>query len=184
MAGVSEREQLPVSQARNGDADAWNVLFQRYRLPLFVYVFESVRNEQAAFDIVQETMISAIRHIGSLRDDGKFASWLFGIAHQKCIQLWRKSEREQVAFDGLEDDMAQFEPDPREMLVREEQKRDFLNLLADVPTAQRSVIVLFFLDELSLEEIAASTGVSIGTVKSRLHYGKKALKRLWKERGI
>jgi RNA polymerase sigma-70 factor (ECF subfamily) len=95
MLGVAEIEQLPVVQARAGDGAAWDALFRRYQLPLYVYIFELVRDEQTSLDIVQETFINAVRHLGSLREDGKFGSWLFGIAHQKCIQRWRKQAREE-----------------------------------------------------------------------------------------
>ncbi|MCX6924592.1 MAG: hypothetical protein NT154_15460, partial [Verrucomicrobia bacterium] len=78
---MAEPEQLPVPQARAGDPAAWDVLFRRYQLPLYVYAFELVHDEQASRDIVQETFINATRHLGGLRDDGKFGSWLFGIAH-------------------------------------------------------------------------------------------------------
>ena len=82
MLVVAECEQLPLQQAKAGEPEAWNALFRRYQLPLYVYVFELVRDEQTALDIVQETFIAAARHIGSLRDDSKFGGWLFGIAHQ------------------------------------------------------------------------------------------------------
>ena len=99
MLVVAEREQLPVEQAKGGDAGAWDVLFKRYQLPLYVYVFELVRSEQTSLDIVQETFINAARHIGGLREDDKFGSWLFGIAHQKCVQRWRRQAREEMLRD-------------------------------------------------------------------------------------
>src|SRR6266436_3322329 len=94
MLVVPEREQLPVAEARAGNAEAWRTLFQRYRLPLYVYGFELLRDEQASLDLVQETFINAFQHIASLRDDKKFGGWLFSIAHQKCIQQWRRRDRE------------------------------------------------------------------------------------------
>src|ERR1700760_3869397 len=103
MLGVAEIEQLPVAQARAGEPAAWDALFRRYQLPLYVYVFELVRDEQAALDLVQEAFIAAARHIGSLREGGKFGSWLFGIAHQKCIQRWRRDSREQNMAEQLAD---------------------------------------------------------------------------------
>src|ERR1022692_1013166 len=93
MLVVAETEQLPVAQAKAGEPEAWRTLFRRYQLPLYVYIFELVRNEQASLDIVQEPFIAAGRHIGSLREEAKFGGWLFGIAHQKCILLWRKQNR-------------------------------------------------------------------------------------------
>src|SRR5262249_46170492 len=120
MLVVAEREQLPVPQARAGDAEAWDLLFRRYQLPLYVYVFELVHDEQAALDIVQETFIAATRHIGGLRENAKFGSWLFGIAHQKCMQRWRKQQREAIAGDELASETAAFEDGPDEWLIRKE----------------------------------------------------------------
>ena len=179
MLAVAEREQLPVQEARAGDARAWDVLFKRYQLPLYVYVFELVRDEQATLDLVQETFINAARHVGSLRDDAKFGSWLFGIAHQKCIQQWRRKER--AAFEELSDDTPEPGEDPGELLVRREQEEQFMNLIAQLPPPQRSAVLLHFVEEFSLEEIAAITGVSAGTVKSRLHYAKRSLRKLLEE---
>lgn len=60
MLVVAEREQLPVLQARAGEPAAWDVLFHRYQLPLYVYVFELVNDEQSSLDIVQETFMAAV----------------------------------------------------------------------------------------------------------------------------
>src|SRR5450432_496384 len=111
MLAVAEREQLPVQQARDGNPAAWDALFRRYQLPLYVYIFELVRNEQTSLDLVQETFIAAARHIGGLRDDGKFGSWLFGIAHQKCIQRWRKQDREETLREEIAAAPDEFEND-------------------------------------------------------------------------
>ena len=182
MLGVAEIEQLPVQQARDGDAAAWDALFRRYQLPLYVYVFELVRDEQTSLDIVQETFINAARHLGSLRDDAKFGGWLFGIAHQKCIQRWRKQAREEMLREEFVGEPVQFESAPDDLLIREEQEAEFMRLLNELPAPQRSVLLLYFIEDFSLEEIAGITGVSLGTVKSRLHYAKKSLRKLLEEK--
>ena len=178
MLAVAEREQLPVGAARAGQPEAWNALFQRYQLPLYAYVFELVRAEQPSLDIVQETFIAAVRHLRSLRDDDRFGSWLFGIAHQKCIQHWRKSGREEPLDDESIERLAGADDDPRELLIREEQEAEFMQALKQLPAAQRAVLLLHFVEDFPLEEIAEVTGVALGTVKSRLHYAKKALRDL------
>jgi len=181
MLGVADDEQLPVRQARAGDSGAWDALFRRYQLPLYAYTFELVRDEQASLDLVQETFIAAVRHIGGLRDEARFGSWLFGIAHQKCIQLWRRRDRESAARDELAEAPPEFSDDPGELLLRAEQEAGFMKLLNQLPTPQRSVLLLHFLEDFSLEEIAGITGVSLGTVKSRMHYAKKSLRTLLEE---
>lgn len=182
MLAVAAREQLPVADARAGSPAAWNALFQRYQLPLYAYVFELVRAEQPSLDIVQETFIAATRHIASLRDDEKFGSWLFGIAHQKCIQHWRKSGREEPLDADFAEAVPGDEADPSELLLREEQEVKFMQALNQLPPPQREALLLHFIEEFSLGEIAGITGVSLGTVKSRLHYGKKALRELLEDR--
>jgi RNA polymerase sigma-70 factor (ECF subfamily) len=182
MLVVAEREQLPVQQARAGDSGAWDVLFKRYQLPLYVYVFELVKDEQAGLDIVQETFISATRHIGGLREDAKFGSWLFGIAHQKCIQRWRKQNRNAMLLEEISESPGDLESSPDDLLIREEEETEFMKLLDMLPTPQRSALVLHFVEDFSLEEIAQITGTTLGTVKSRLHYGKKALRKLMEEK--
>ena len=179
MLVVAEREHLPVAEARAGEPEAWDILFQRYQLPLYAYVFELVRDEQTSLDLVQETFIAAVRHIGALRDDHKFGSWLFGIAHQKCIQRWRKENREAAALNGIVEALVDFEPGPDELLIRHEQEIEFMNRLSQLPLPQRAVLLLHFIEDFSLEEIAGITGATLGTVKSRMHYAKKSLRTLW-----
>lgn len=178
MPDVAESQQLPVQQARDGNPAAWDALFRRYQLPLYVYVFELVHNEQTSLDLVQETFIAATKHIGSLHDDEKFGSWLFGIAHQKVIQLWRKRGGKEILLDEIPESLEKFDDAPDDLLIRREQEIEFMNLLNQLPLPQRSVLLLHFVEEFSLEEIARITETQIGTVKSRLHYAKKSLRKL------
>jgi RNA polymerase sigma-70 factor, ECF subfamily len=180
MLLVSEREQLPVREARAGEPSAWDALFKRYQLPLYTYVFELVRHEQTSLDIVQETFINAARHIGGLRDDAKFGSWLFGIAHQRCIQHWRKRRPEHVPIDD-DSEEAGFDPGPEEILIRKEQEEQFMKSLGELTEPHRAVLLLHFVEDFSLEEIVDITNAQIGTVKSRLHYAKKMLRKLLEE---
>lgn len=181
MLVVAESEQLPVTEARAGDALAWEALFRRYQLPLYVYVFELVHHEQTSLDLVQETFIAAARHIGQLRDDSRFGSWLFGIAHQKCLQRWRRRTREEMLYDTLDVVPDATEPGPDTLLLRREQEEEFMKLLSQLPLPQRSALLLHFMEDFSIEEIAGITGVSPGTVKSRIHYAKQSLKKLWEK---
>jgi RNA polymerase sigma-70 factor, ECF subfamily len=178
MLVVAEPEQLPVQQARAADASAWDTLFRRYQLPLYVYLFELVRNEQVALDIVQETFIKAVRHIGTLRDDAKFGGWLFGIAHQKCIERWRRENRQKKAFEEFAALPIESDDPPDELLIRREQEAAFMKALNELPMDQRSVLLLHFIEEFSLDEIASIIETPVGTVKSRLHYAKRALRKL------
>jgi RNA polymerase sigma-70 factor (ECF subfamily) len=181
MLVVAGQEQLPVAEARDGKGEAWLILFRRYRLPIYAYVFELLHDEQASLDVVQETFVAATRHIAALRDDDKFGGWLFGIAHQKCLQQWRKENREAAAMELLAAAPEEFDDGPGELLVRREQEARFMKLLDQLPPPHRAVLLLHFLEGFSIEEIAEITGANPGTVKSRIHYAKKSLRKLLEE---
>jgi RNA polymerase sigma-70 factor (ECF subfamily) len=150
---------------------------------LYVYVFELVRDEQTSLDIVQETFIAAVRHICSLREQAKFGSWLFGIAHQKCVQCWRKQNRAALLRDEIGETPPDLDEGPDELLIRREQEEDFMKLLNQLPLSQRSVLLLHFVEDFALEQIAEITATPLGTVKSRLHYAKRALRQLIMDNG-
>lgn len=182
MLAVAGREYLPVAQARAGDPDAWDVLFRRYQLPLYVYVHELVREEQASLDLVQETFIAAVRHLAGLRDDARFGSWLFSIARQKVAQRWRKPNRTGPLDEEQLNELPGLDDRPDDWLIRKEQQEEFMKLLHALPPPQREVLLLHFLEDFQLDEIATITGTALGTVKSRLHYAKRTLRTLLEER--
>jgi RNA polymerase sigma-70 factor (ECF subfamily) len=173
---------LPLVQAaRQHDTHAWNHLLRQHERPLYVYIAEVIGNGSQALDIVQETLESAVRHVGSLRDDAKFASWLFGIAHQKCIQHWRRQRRNESVFTDRSDDLGPCPEgvevdDPFSLLVRQERQTAFYACIDRLPEPQRAIVLLRVLGEFSLQEISDITASPIGTVKSRLHHATQALR--------
>jgi len=205
MKGNSVDPEL-VRRARAGDSGAWDQLFERYQRPLYVFAVEMLQEESIGLDVVQETFLSACRHLDNLREPARFGSWLFGIAHQKCQQharrrsvasRWtgalsaddgdRMDEGESDtdghgpgAGGGLErfgGDDAQL--DPACWLIRAEQEAELLTCLANLPEAQRALLLLRFVDDFSLAEIADITGVPVGTVKSRLHHARQSFRHLF-----
>jgi RNA polymerase sigma-70 factor (ECF subfamily) len=149
---------------------------------LYVYVFELVRSEQQSLDIVQESFINAARYIRNLREDAKFGSWLFGIAHQKCVQHWRRNAREEAALQEVSEWPADLEDGPDDLLLRQEQEAEFMMFLDRLPPPHRSVLLLHYVEEFSLEQIASITQTELGTVKSRLYYARKALRKILEEK--
>jgi RNA polymerase sigma-70 factor, ECF subfamily len=177
MQLVANDEQLPVAEARTGDPVAWDTLFHRYQLPLYSYVQELTRHEQTSLDLVQEAFIKAIRHLGSLRDDTRFGPWLFRIAHQLCQQHGRRAQPPDSLDEVAETELADGAPSPSAELLSTEQKELFLAAIDLLPAGHRAVILLHYLEDFDLAEIADITGVPLGTVKSRLHHGRRKLRQ-------
>ena len=178
---VNKDIETQVRKARAGQASAWEFLFHRYQKPLYVYCFELARDEQLSLDLVQDTFVQASKHLESLREDGKFGSWLFSLAHQKILGHWRKRKTELLELDEegacVEDD----KPVPSEILVDLEQQSTLLASIQELAEEHRSALLLFYLEDFSLFQIAEITATPLGTVKSRLYYAKKQLQRKLKE---
>ena len=184
MSRIHEPELRPaVAAARAGDPAAWDRLMRRYQRPLFVFVHELVRREADSLDVVQETFLRAVRNLSGLREDARFGSWLFGIAHQLCRRRARRAWREdELADEQVAETIDEGAAAPGEQLLRDEEAAEVFALLAALPGPMRAALTLHVLEDFSLEEIAEVTGVPAGTVKSRLHHAKRALRERVGER--
>ena len=174
-----------VAAARRGERAAWDSLLRQIQLPLYAYAAELIRDREQAFDIVQESFAAAVKNIGTLREDARFHAWLFGIAHQRCLAHFRRDQRTRVRFDTetneATDPIDDQSESPADTLAQAEDSAHFLALLERLPAPQRSVLLLHVLEDFSLEDIARITEVPLGTVKSRLHHAKRALRSLVEE---
>jgi len=129
-----------------------------------------------ALDIVRKASSTPPAY-RALRQDDKFGSWLFGIAHQKCAQHWRRQRPDNIPIDE-QDDLPDAAAGPAEMLIGKEQEAGFMRILDQLSPPHRAVLLLHFVEDFPIGEIAAITGARPGTVKSRLHYAKDALRHL------
>jgi RNA polymerase sigma-70 factor (ECF subfamily) len=177
---VSDTPQTLVQAARKNDLSAWDQLLQSYQLRLFAYANGLTGDRQAAFDIVQESFIRAVSHLGSLRDDERFGSWLFAIAHQRCLEHFRRAKRQASLSQGDADALGPDGggPDPRDAILSAERAQALYALVDRLPVPQRSALLLHVLGGFSIEEVAGIAAAPVGTVKSRLHHAKRALRGL------
>lgn len=148
------------------------------------------RNDADAADVVQEAYLRAFRYFDSYRD-GDAKSWLLRIVRRTCYSwLERNRPAELVALDAADDigEPGAAEPaaagDTEALLLNRSDLRRLDRLLEMLPAPLREAIVLRELQELGYREIAEVTGVPIGTVMSRLHRARSALRRAWEGKGI
>lgn len=164
-----------LSQA--GAVDALDRLVRRWTPRLLRYAARllggSAGTTETARDVVQETWIGALRGLRNLRDPAQFPAWIYGIATRKCADAIRASTRRQrlAALAGASNGTAVEPP------VTPEDRFDLATAIRALPRDQRAVLHLFYGAELSVEEIALTLAIPAGTVKSRLHYAREALKR-------
>lgn len=177
-----ERQIKLITAVQNGDGDAANEFFAEIYNDVYYFALKTVKDETLAADITQETLIEVFSKIGELRDPVAFPAWCRQITFFQCTRYFRKKkdivldedEDGGSVFDTLKEESAEFIPD--EALDRKDFKKIILDFLDTLSEEQRSAVMMYYFDELSVSQIAEIQGVSEGTVKSRLNYARKAIK--------
>ena len=177
---VQRRDLILVERARAGDLDAFNDLVTCYQDQLFALVVRMVPDRDQASDVTQEAFFSAFRNLGSFRG-GSVKSWLNRIAVNAAMDTQRAKKRRPVQpYPELEDESwqppAPADADPVHTALTMERSHALNLALASITGDQRTAIVLFDVEGYDYAEIAEMTGVSLGTVKSRIHRGRLALR--------
>jgi RNA polymerase sigma-70 factor (ECF subfamily) len=169
--------ELLVLRCQRRDAEAARALVGMFERPLVYFVRRLVGSEEEAWDVVQEVWMRVFRGIGSVREARAFAGFLYAAARNAAIAHLRKrrvreavvTSVEEVAEAGAVEEAEEFGAEEAEAVHRGLEK---------LSLAHREVLTLFFLRELSIEEIAGVVGVAAGTVKSRIYHAKRALRRV------
>ena len=183
---VRRRDLVLIERARAGDLDAFNDLVGLYQDQLFALMARMVPDRDQASDAVQEAFFSAFRNLASFRG-GSVKSWLSRICINAAMDTQRARRRRPVQpYPELEDESWQppagEEADPERQVVIAERSRALAVALAQIGEDQRNAIVLFDIQGFDYGVIAQMTGVSLGTVKSRIHRGRLALRSLLADR--
>lgn len=177
-----ETDNQLVKQVLNGDLDSFDRLVEKYQRKIFGVAYHWTRNLADAQDITQDTFIQAYEKLGQLRDPEKLASWLHKIAINACRE-WQRSLPEQIlSIDApenqrLRDDLPSSSNLPEENLEAKEKHQAIKEILNRLSDKVRLTTTLFYIDDLSYQEISNFLGVSIPTVKSRLYKARMQLRK-------
>ena len=169
-----------VGQAVRGELAAFNQLVERHQDHLFALVYRLVPDRDQAADAVQEAFLSAYRNLASFRG-GSVKSWLGRIAINAAMDIQRaRRRRPSQPNPELEDESwqppAESDVEPEHQALAVERSRVLAAALAALPFDQRNCIVLYDVDGYDYGDIARIMGVSVGTVKSRIHRGRLVLR--------
>ena len=183
---VQRRDLILIERARAGDLDAFNDLVRLHQDQLFALVVRMVPDRDQASDVVQEAFFSAFRNLAGFRG-GSVKSWLNRICVNAAMDTQRlRKRRPSQPYPELDDESWQPpagpEADPERIAVTAERSRAINEAMTRITGDQRTAIVLFDVEGYDYSEIADMTGVSLGTVKSRIHRGRLALRAILEDR--
>jgi RNA polymerase sigma-70 factor (ECF subfamily) len=164
-----------------GDARAFDALYANHRSGLWRFIRRSVRDAAATDDVFQECWSRVIAHREDYRPEARFATWLYRIAHNCCMDHWRRSGRRAARETADEESVAAAADDtaaePLAAALAGERSERLAKALERLPEEQSAAFLLYVEGGLSVADIAESTDVSAETAKSRLRYAVAKLRQ-------
>ena len=184
-----------IARFLEGQVTAFNTLVWRWQDRLYNFVLRYVGNREEARDLCQQIFIRVYRSLGDLRNPERFSTWIYQIALNTCRDQLRQRQRHpNLSLDHFEEEHGQPHPSleqvdaqspPADAQAHEQDLRDLLSrALQTIPEEQRVVVVMKEYQNLKFTEIAAVLEAPVNTVKSRLYYGLKGLRKIFAQWGI
>lgn len=179
---------LLIERYKLGDMVAFDLLMNKYEKKIYNYCYRMLNSFEEAKDLTQEIFVKVFRNIDKFRGEASFYTWLYRIAHNLVIDFIRKRSREnvvnqdQIIYENgpVTKDFVDMNLNPEMLAVDKERKELIVYAINKLLPEYKEVIVLRDIQGLSVEEAAKTLKCAQGTVKSRLHRARFALKNIWK----
>jgi RNA polymerase sigma-70 factor (ECF subfamily) len=170
-----------MTAVRDGDLDKLGYLFEKYHKQLYNFFLRQVRDSQSCEDMVQEVFLKMLKYRHTYRGEGKFTTWMFSIAHNTMVDLFRKAKNRYEFTDEI-DRVISSQLTPEELSERSS-RYDFLYKALDrLSDEKREVLVLSRFHNLKYEEISEVLGCPVGTIKARVFHAMNDLRAFFNEK--
>lgn len=182
-------EKELIEQAARGNRDAFGELVRRYEKKTLALSVHLCGNPEDGADAAQEAFLSAWRNLPAFRGDAQFSTWLYRLTSNACMDILRRRQRQDAhAGPSLDDEEIGFDapdpsPTPQDAVERRELRQELRDALQALSPERREVLILREIHQLSYEEIGQALSLDVGTVKSRIHRAREALRKILLERG-
>ena len=179
-----------VSSYIEGNSNDLNILFSRHKNRLEAFIFSKVKNRDVMDDIIQDTFIKVINSLDNnkYKAEGKFINWLLRISRNLIIDYFRKNKRKKYISSSNDFDVFNFIKDVddnwEENKIKNELIDDLKMVISKLPDKQKEVLFLRHYSNMSFEEIATNTGVSINTALGRMRYALLNLRKMIKNNKV
>lgn len=184
-----ELSSSQIKQIRKGNHAVFEQIVNHYHVQVYQLCYRMLGNHHDAQELTQEAFLKAYKNIKSFKSSNKFSPWLFRIATNLCIDYLRKKKPLNILDQSIKDtedltmlDQLKSDQDtPEEALVNVEHQEMVQKYLQMLQPKYRSVIVLRYIHDLSLQEISEVLDMPLGTVKTHLHRGRDSLRKIVRE---
>jgi RNA polymerase sigma-70 factor (ECF subfamily) len=181
---VNHEETEMISRCQQGDQEALKEIFDKYHKKVYRIAYGVVRQREEALDIVQEVFIKLFHSIKNFKGRSHFYTYLYRMVMNTAIDHARKTGKQTISSldqEGSFQPSDDLEKGPERILLQKELEEKVKLAMDKLPAEQRAALIFRDVEGLSYREMAEAMGCSIGTVMSRLHYGRKRIQELLKD---
>jgi len=181
---VNLEETEMISRCQQGDQEALKEIFDKYHKKVYRIAYGVVRQREEALDIVQEVFIKLFHSIKNFKGKSHFYTYLYRMVMNTAIDHSRKTGKQIISSldeEGSFQPSDDLEKGPERILLQKELEERVKLAMDKLPAEQRAALIFRDVEGLSYQEMAEAMGCSIGTVMSRLHYGRKRIQELLKD---
>ena len=173
----TEPDEFYISQTLNGDVNAFAFLVEKYKHMVFTLAIRIIKNREEAEEISQDVFVKSFQKLSNFKGDSKFSTWLYKIAYNTSLDELRRNKKH-VRLENIEninDGDLENVQDALEFLQEEERKKVIKKALLKLDEVQRTILTLFYFEELPLKEISKIVNLSPDNVKIKLFRSRKKL---------
>ncbi|MFD2034372.1 RNA polymerase sigma factor [Belliella marina] len=187
---ISPKDSELITQYRGGSEAAFEVLVEKYQSRVYTTIYLIVKDQGVAEDLLQDVFVKVVQTLNSdkYNEEGKFQPWLMRIAHNLAIDYFRKSKRYPTIImeDGgnLFNTLKFAEETVEDLRIKEDTLELVRKLIDELPDTQKQVLIMRHYMDLSFQEIAEQTGVSINTALGRMRYALINMRKKMKQLNI
>ena len=180
---TTNKDQQYITKVIKGDANAFAYLVDTYKDMVFSLALKMTKNREEAEEVSQDTFIKAYKNLDQFKGDSKFSTWLYRIAYYTSLDAIKKNKKHQNSFEINDITFNQIKSvdDTLQGIERKERAKMMDACLLELPEEERSLIWMFYYDELSLKEIMQVTDLAEANVKVKLHRARKKLLNIVQE---
>jgi RNA polymerase sigma-70 factor (ECF subfamily) len=181
---TTNNEQDLISKILDGDTNVFAVLVDRYKDLVFTLALRMLKNREEAEEVSQDTFIKTFKSLSKFKGDSKFSTWIYKITYNTCLDRIKKISRtyNTVTIDEFTEHQVKTIDNALDNMEQEERKQKIQDCLQLLPSEDSFLLTLFYFEELSLDEISKTIGLTTNNVKVKLFRSRKKLSKILKER--
>ena len=168
---LQAKQDLLVLEAQGGNQKAFNILYRLYNKSLLRFAFKISNNDEITVEAVQQAWIKLSKNLRRLHDPRVFKSWLYRCVRWRVLEGLRTLQKQRQRFEEFDEVIHQ-----QNDSTQDQNEIGIIEIINSLPTTEKLMIHLFYLDEMRLVEISNVLEIPVGTVKSRLNRARKLLK--------